>query len=120
MCCHCFRYFTSYGLACSLLERQLTLVGTIARGRREVPHSFKVAMERAVESTEALYDNEKMIIILSYVPRRNKNVLMLTSSHSSVHLTNDAGKPQIIKDYNSNKGKVFTLFVFLSCYSSQF
>ena len=51
--------------------------------RREVPSQFKAAKGREVESTKALYDHSNKILLLSYVPNRNKNVLMMSYSHSS-------------------------------------
>ena len=77
--------------------------------RREVPSHFKTAKEREVETTEALYDHSNNILLLSYVPKRNKNVLMMSSSHCFVSITDCHKKPAVIKDYNKHKGVVDTL-----------
>ena len=69
------RYFTSHGLVCNLLQQNLTLVGTVMANRREVPSQFKTAKGREVESTKTLYGHSNKILLLSYVPKRNKNVL---------------------------------------------
>ena len=47
--------------------------------RREVPSQFKAAKGREIESTKALYDHSYKILLLSYVPKRNKNVLIMSS-----------------------------------------
>ena len=103
------RYFTSHGLVCNLLEKNLTLVGTIMANRREVPSQFKTGRGREVESTKALYDHANKILLLSYVPKRNKNVLMMSSSHSFISITDCHSKPTVITDYNKHKGGVNTL-----------
>ena len=103
------RCFTSHGLVCNLLQQNLTLVGTIVANRREVPSKFKAAKGREIESTEALYDHSNKILLLSYVPKRNKNVLMMSSSHSSISITDCHKKPTVITDYNQHKGGADTL-----------
>ena len=102
-------YFTSHGLVCNLLRQNLTLIGTIMANRREVPSQFKAAKGREIESTKALYDHSNKILLLSYVPKRNKNVLMMSSSHSSISITDCHKKPTVITDYNKHKGGVDTL-----------
>jgi len=81
------RYFTSHGLVCNLLQQNLTLLGTIMANRREVPSQFKAAKGREIESAKALYDHSNKILLLLYVPKRNKNVLMMSSSHFSISIT---------------------------------
>lgn len=97
------RFFTSHQLACDLLEQNLTLVRTLSSHRREVPQRMKSVRGREVESTRFIYDNDKKIIVLSYVPKR------MSSSHSSSAITDDHRKPQIIIDYNTYNGGLDTL-----------
>ena len=40
------------------------------------------------------------------IPKRNKNVLMMSSSHSFISITDYHGKPSVITDYNKHKGEV--------------
>ena len=103
------RYFTSHGLVCNLLQQNLTLIRTIVANRREVPSQFKATKGRKIESTKALYDHSNKILLLSYVPKRNRNVLMMSSSHSSISITNCHKKTTVITDYNKHKGGVDTL-----------
>ena len=77
--------------------------------RREVPSQLKAAKGREIESTKALYDHSNKILLLSYVPKRNKNVLMMSSTHSSISITDCHKKPTVITDYNKHKGGVDTL-----------
>ena len=103
------RYFTSHGLLYNLLEQNLTLIGTVMANRREVSSQFKAAKGREIESTKALYDHFNKFLLLSYVPKRNKNVLMMSSLHSSISITDCHKKPTVITDYNKHKGGVDTL-----------
>lgn len=101
-------YFTSHELAVTLLANGLTLLGTIRGNRREIPTNIKTARQRDVQSSIFLHDHENKIILASYVPRRKKNVLMLSSSHSGKEVAGveHKHKPLMILDYNKGKGAV--------------
>ena len=75
----------------------------------EVPHDIKSSRGKPAYSTAALYDHANKIIVLSYALKRNKNALMLSSSHSSYDPVGEDQKPSIILDYNKNKGGVDTI-----------
>ena len=75
----------------------------------EVPSQFKAAKGREVESIVALYDHCNKILLLSYAPKRNKNMLMMSSSHSSISIKDCHKKPTVITDYNQHKGGVDNL-----------
>ena len=74
--------------------------------RREVPSQFKAAKGREVKSTKALYDHSNNILLLPYVPKHNKNVLMMFSSHFSISITDCHKKPTVIIDYNQYKNSI--------------
>ena len=103
------RYFTSHGLVCNLLQQNLTLIGTIMANRCEVLSQFKAAKGREVESTKALYDHSNKILLLSYVHKRNKNALMMSSSNFSISIMDCHNKHTVITDYDKHKGGVDTL-----------
>ena len=92
-----------------LTVSKLTLVGTIMSNRREIRSQFKSARGREVESTKGLYDHSNGILLISYIPKRNHNVLMMTFFHSNVSITDCHSKPTVIMDYNKHKGGVDTL-----------
>lgn len=53
------------------------------------------------------FDKEKTL--LSYIPKKNKNVTLLSTLHSGSTLISErTGKPDIIDFYNSTKGGVDT------------
>lgn len=100
-------YFTSHQLAVILLSKGLTLLGTIRAHRREIPTHVKTAKQRDVHSSIFLHDHENKIVLVSYIPKRGKNVLMLSSSHSGNGVVPEMNnKPQLIMDYNMGKGAV--------------
>ena len=98
-------FFTSHALALELLKRDITLLGTMRLNRKEIPDHLK-QKRRDVLSSEFVYDHENKIVMVSYIPKRNKNVVLLSSSHSGCEIvTSHNNKPQMILDYNfGNKG----------------
>ena len=71
--------------------------------RRKVPSKFKAAKGREVKSAKVLYDHSNKILLLSYVPKRNENVFMMSSSHFSISIADYHKKPTVITDYNQHK-----------------
>lgn len=101
------RYFTSFELCTNLLENGLTMTGTIVAARREVPQIMKTTRSIPVLETRNLWHHEHRVLLSSYAPKRNKNVLLLSSQHASNAIsTRDDKKPTIILDYNAGKGGV--------------
>ena len=101
------RFFTSHMLAVRLLELNLTLLGTVKSGRKEVPNCLRDVKTREVHSVVSLYDHDNRLVLCSYVPKKNRNVLLLSSSsHCETQISDDNGKPIQILDYNAHKGSV--------------
>ena len=75
----------------------------IMLNQREIPSQFKSVRGREVESTKAFYDHSNGILLIFYILKRNINVLMMSSSHSDVSITNCRNKPTVIMDYNKHK-----------------
>ncbi|XP_044742586.1 piggyBac transposable element-derived protein 4-like [Chrysoperla carnea] len=104
-------YFTSVPLAQDLLKNhKTTIVGTISKNERELPPEFLVTRKRPVASSQfAFTDN---CTLVSYVPKKNKNVLVLSTLHYSNQIDANSGekmKPEMITFYNSTKGGVDTV-----------
>ena len=79
-------------------------MGTIRSQRKEVPAQMK-SKQRPVESTIFAHDHENKIVLVSHIPKRNKNVILLSSSHSGEEVAEN-NKPALIFDYNKGKGGV--------------
>ncbi|XP_033971716.1 piggyBac transposable element-derived protein 4-like [Trematomus bernacchii] len=105
---NCDNFFTSFALAKELLRRKLALVGTIRRNKPELPPILLQARARAVLSSTFAFT--KTHTLVSYIPRRGRNVLLLSTKHRSPDVSDEMKrKPVIIKDYNRCKGGVDNL-----------
>lgn len=104
-------YFTSVPLANELYaNHRLTIVGTLRKNKREIPPEFTNIKSRALQSTMFAYgQHTNNSLLCSYVPKKNKNVLMLSTMHRDDYIDPDSGdlkKPEVITFYNSTKGGV--------------
>lgn len=102
-------FFTSLAVAKELLKEQKTITGTIKLNRKEVPLEFRPNRKRIVHSSDAVFSKEAMMV--SYVPKRNRAVVMLSTKHFDLNLSDEEHlfKPQVILDYNHCKGSVDSL-----------
>ena len=73
-------WFTSIPLANTLLnDNKLTLVGTLKSNKIEIPQEFKPGKEREVKTS--VFDFTKDLTLVSYVPRKKRSVILLSSLH---------------------------------------
>ncbi|KRZ57832.1 hypothetical protein T02_3375 [Trichinella nativa] len=103
------RYFTSYSTVQYLLPHGLTTIGAVfAHVCRDVLACLRKAAERDLYSTLAVYEYNRKITMINYVPRKNSNVLLLTSCHAKLKVNNqqDFKRPDIITYYNFGNGGV--------------
>lgn len=104
----CDNFFTSYSLAEELLKRKVALVGTIRKNKPELPPILLQVRQRALFSS--IFAFTRTHTAVSYIPRRGKNVLLLSTKHREPAVTDDEKKkPKIIADYNRCKGGVDNL-----------
>ncbi|XP_035854995.1 uncharacterized protein LOC118494664 [Sander lucioperca] len=104
----CDNFFTSYELARLLLiERHLTMVGTVRKNKPELP------------SQSSKFAFTPTVTLVSYVPKRNKNVVLLSTLHMGDARVSAGrhAKPDIILHYNSTKGSVDNLDKLVGTYS---
>ena len=64
-----------------------------------------------------MFEHKERILLLSYVPKEGKNILMISSKHSSPEPSapREDKKPQDILDYNKGKGGVDLMDSCISC-----
>lgn len=112
-------FFCSLSLAQQLLDKQLTLVGTMRKNRKELPQQMLITKGRDVFSS--LFAFRKDATLVSYCPKKGKVVCLLSSSHNQddVDYTRPDKKPDIILKYNSTKGGVDTADQMLRTYSTK-
>lgn len=89
-------WFSSVPLFDDMLNQyNLTMLGTV----REIPPSFLVAKEAGV--SKFAFDQNKTLV--SYAPKKNKVVLLMSTSHYSDAINPETRKPQMVMDYNDTK-----------------
>ncbi|MGH0115404.1 UNVERIFIED_CONTAM: hypothetical protein FKN15_000040 [Acipenser sinensis] len=98
------RVFTSVPLAKALLEKGLTLVGMLHQNKLDIPAVMKTSKNREVHNTE--FGLKENITMVSYVPKKGKTVILLSTLHQdkSVHEERQKNKPDVIKYYIGTKG----------------
>lgn len=97
-------WFSSVPLAELLLKKGLTYLGTLKKNKREIPPEFQPHKTRAINSS--IYGFTKDLTLLSYVPKKDKAVVLVSSCHPSASTDEETNKPMMIVDYNRTKGGV--------------
>ena len=70
-----------------ILHRRLAIVGTVKKRKREVPECMKAAKSREPKSSTFGFDEQ--LTMTRYVSKRNKAVILLSSMHYDVSITED-------------------------------
>lgn len=98
-------FFTSHALGQFLLEKNLTLLGTVRQNRKELPRKLLPKKRDAYESMFAFTPDTTLV---SYAPRTNKTVVLLSTMHNTIAVDEhvESKKPYMVLDYNSTKGAV--------------
>ena len=81
-------FFTSYELGQELLQENLTLLGTMRQNRGEIPEEMLPQKKREVLSTKFCYGNNTQLA--SYVPKKNKAVIVSSTEHTAFEISEDA------------------------------
>lgn len=103
-------WFTDLDLVKRLKNKKLSYVGTMRKNKRQIPPIFVNVKERPVHSS--MFGYSETATLISYVPKKRKNVLLLSSLHFDDAIDQDTGdqhKPEIITYYNKTKSGVDTL-----------
>ncbi|XP_023565842.1 piggyBac transposable element-derived protein 4-like [Octodon degus] len=104
-------WFTSYPLMLHLLrEHHLTSVGTIRKNKAEIPHEMLQVRNRELYST--IFGFQKDITLASYMAKKNKVVLLMSTLHHDGSIDRDTStqmKPEMETFYNKTKGGVDTV-----------
>ncbi|MBN3292163.1 PGBD4 protein, partial [Polypterus senegalus] len=111
------KWFTSARLAGDLLSKHLTLLGTVRRNKTEVPREFLPSKTRGLGSS--LFGFCRKMTMVSYVPKKNKADILLSSLHQKKEIDQGSRKPIIILDYNKTKDAVDRVNSLCQCYSVQ-
>ncbi|KAG8176608.1 hypothetical protein JTE90_028590 [Oedothorax gibbosus] len=98
-------WYTSYSLAEDLLKKNIILVGTMRKNKRDFPVQFVTGKQRVIHS---LFGFQKDKALVSYVPKKNKCVNLSTMHNDDTIDTSsgEAKNPEIVTFYNITKGAV--------------
>lgn len=112
-------WFTSIPLTTDLLDNYgLTYVGTVRANKKEIPP--EMIDKSLFKHGQSAFLFDKKMTLVTYAKDKKKTtkklVLLVSSQHDQPTLA-DNGKPEIIMDYNANKGGVDT-FDQMCAYSS--
>ena len=88
-------FFTTMELAKVLNSWNMTLVGTVRKNKRFLPSNMQSTKKKPVNSTNFAYHRDATVC--SYVPKKKKAVVLLSSMHMSAEVEEtQSAKPEII------------------------
>lgn len=94
------------------------MVGTVRKNKTFIPGNMQPHKNRKQYSTEFAFNKEATLC--SYVPKKNKAVVMISTMHSSNEVEDSvSAKPEIIQFYNQTKGGVDNMDKMLAEYTVQ-
>lgn len=113
------RYYTSVDMVEDLVKNHtIIVVGTLNLNHTQVPEELKSTVGREVPSTNFAWSGDLML--LSYVPKPKKNVLLLSTQHGQPDISQRADcKPEVILAYNECKGGVDIVDQMIDTYRSK-
>lgn len=119
-------FFTTYNGCIRLMRSGLSYVGTCRSNKRYIPEEFKKNKNRHPCSSVFGF-NEANVAIVSYVPKKNRNVILMSTVHYDSNIPallrngkeNEARKPEAILFYNEHKSGVDSMDQKLARYSSK-
>lgn len=104
----CDNFFTGTRLAEELLSVNTTIVGTMRRNKVEIPSEMQKSKSR--EEKSSVFGFNRQLTLVSYVPKKNKAVILLSSMHHDMKISEENDKkPDIILHYNDTKSGVDNL-----------
>lgn len=114
----CDNFFSSHDLAKELYAKNLTMVGTVRKNKTFLPPRILNTKERQVESSVFVFTKNPNLTITSYVPKKGRNVILMSTLHHDKAInTNIKNKPEIIMFYNKTKAGVDILDKKIRSYS---
>lgn len=109
--------FTSIALAEELLTQGMTYVGTMRKSKRDIPSSMIVKNKKNRDEFSSIFAFEGNKTLVSYVPKKGKSVVLLSTMHHDKAVDGPKHKPEIILHYNATKSGVDNMDHLASIYS---
>lgn len=83
-------FFTSYELGQMLLKRNMTMIGTIRKNKPSIPPILLEVKNKPVFSSTFAFTKDTTMV--SYIPKKNKCVLLQSTFHNSKEVASDNEK----------------------------
>lgn len=109
-------FFSSLELAENLITQRTAFVGTLRANKACIPSEFRKNRNRPIDSTLFGY-HDNNVALCSYVPKKNKAVVLISTAHYTNAVEGAHQKPMAIVDYNKNKAGVDTMDQMLGTYT---
>lgn len=91
-------WYTSFDLMVKLLkDHQITAVATVRKNKRCISNNFLCCQDRKVKSS--LFGFQKDVTLLSYIPTKNKKVILISTLHHDNKIDEQSGDrilPEVI------------------------
>jgi len=110
-------WYGSVELCRELTKRGLTLVSTLKKNKQAIPSEFQAFSRKPVLETK--FGFTENMTLLSFVPKKNKNVIMISTMFHNKAVDTSTHKPEMIMFYNKTKGGVDGLDRKCSVFSSK-
>ena len=95
-------------LSQQLPKRKITMVSTVRMNKPELPVALLATS--GINAISSKFSFTPTTTLVSYLPKRNKNVVLLSTLHKTAEISDrEDWKPAIILEYNHNKGGVDNL-----------
>ena len=103
------RLYSSLSVANWLLDKGITMVGTMQKNRVGIPASLKDVTNREINSTETYWEKngKRIFTSVTKTSKGKRNVIVLSTIEPLLGTTidDDKCKPAIIKFYDFTKGR---------------
>lgn len=94
-------WFSSMEVTDVLENVGLTYVGTLKKDKKEIPTEFLADKNRRVNSARFGFSKNRTLV--SFVPKQNRAVVLVSSMHKGIEVSEEKNKPEIICFYNKTK-----------------
>lgn len=87
-----------------LKDYKITVIGTVRKNKTELPIEFSRPTKRPIYTS--MFGFTEDLTIVSYIPKKGKNVILTSSMHHHDNIDPDSGekcKPVIVTTYNETK-----------------
>lgn len=110
-------FFTTLPLTELLMTWKLSLTGTLRKNKACIPLKMLPHKDRASGST--IFGFARNVAICSYVPKKKKAVILLSTQHYTTEVSGKDNKPSAILYYNRTKAGVDIMDKMLGEYSTK-